>query len=618
MKTNFSSHESLPLPVFATLPDAVYPWGLYCHNKEVSMKSIGRFRLLTWVLVALFISSVAALAITSPPTAVHAAVAPTGLHVVGNHIQDSGGRVIVPRGVNRMGTEYACRASDLTTSFDGPVTQATVSAMLTWDIDTVRVPLNEDCWLGINAEPANGTTVTQYQNDIINWVNLLNQNGLIVILDLHWNNSGTNKSLGQQPMPDLDHAPAFWTSVANTFKSNSSVIFDLYNEPYPGFSGTTSTGWSCWKSGSTAASMSPCADVPFAVAGMQTLINTVRATGATNILMLGGLAFSNDLTQWLTNKPTDPLNNLVASVHIYNFNVCSTISCWTSQIAPVAAQVPVVAGEIGENDCAHTFIDGLMNWLDTVDIGYLGWTWTVVTGGCSAGPVLITDYTGTPTGFGAGLQAHLLGLAATGGPGPAVSLTSPTTGQTFTSPATITLTANASAKNSKTITKVEFYRGSTLIGTDTTSPYSVSWTGVAASSYILTAKAYDSGGASTVSSPAGITVNAPGTPVIACRVQYTMNQWDTGFSVGITLTNTGSTAITGWTLTFSFSGNQQITQIWNGVLTQTGANVSIKDAGYNATIAAGNFTGLGFNGSYSGVNNSPTIFFLNNQACTLA
>jgi endoglucanase len=93
---------------------------------------------------------------------------------------------------------------------------------------------------------------------------------------------------------------------------------------------------------------------------MQTLINTVRATGATNILMLGGLAWANDMTGWLANEPTDPNNNLVASTHVYNFNACVSTSCWDSQIAPVAAKVPVIAGEIGENDCASGFINTLM------------------------------------------------------------------------------------------------------------------------------------------------------------------------------------------------------------------------------------------------------------------
>ena len=76
-----------------------------------------------------------------------------------------------------------------------------------------------------------------------------------------------------------------------------------------------------------------------------------------------------------------------------------------SQIAPVLAQVPVVPGEIGENDCAHGYIDSLMAWLDSHHTGYLGWTWN--TWDCSSGPSLISSYDGTPTNFGAGFKAHL-------------------------------------------------------------------------------------------------------------------------------------------------------------------------------------------------------------------
>ncbi len=537
------------------------------------------------------------------------AAAVTGLHVSNNQLLDSANRVFLPHGVNRAGGEYMCDATSSTTVFDGPVDATAINALLSWDINIVRIPLNEDCWLGINGYPAAQYTAAQYQQAVVNFVNLLNANNIVAILDLHWAAPGTTQANKQLAMPDLDHAPAFWTSVATTFKGNSSVIFDLFNEPF-------TTSWSCWLNGSTAASASPCTDVPFAVAGMQKLVTTVRATGATNPLLLGSLAYSNDMSQWLQNKPVDPDNSLIAALHIYNFNLCDTLSCLNAQVAPVAAQVPVLVGEMGENDCAHSFIDAMMNWFDTHGIGYLGWAWN--TYDCSNFPALVSSYTGTPTAYGVGLHDHLLSLAAIGGPPPAVSLTSPTTGQAFTSSSTVTLTATATAHNNKTITKVEFYSGSTLLGTATTSPYSFSWTNVAANSYILTAKAYDSGGGSTISAPVAITVNAPGSTVIGCKVQYTMGQWSTGFSVGINITNTGTTAISGWTLTFSFSGNQQITQNWNGVLTQTGENISIKDAGYNANIAVGNYTGLGFNGAYSGVNNSPTIFFLNNQACTVA
>lgn len=347
------------------------------------MKSSGYFRLLSFVVIALLLSPVAAVIArqSASPATAYAAIA---LH----------------HGVDRMGTEYACRTSGSGTDFDGPVDQASVNAMLTWKINIVRVPLNEDCWLGINGEPANGKTAAQYRTDMVNWVNLLMSHSIAVILDLHWNNAGSNQSLGQEPMPDLDHAPAFWTSVAKTFKSHAAILFDLYNEPY-------TTSWSCWKNGSKAAYASPCNDVGFAVAGMQTLVNTVRATGATNPLLLGGLAYANNLSGWIANKPTDPDNNLVASVHIYNFNTCSTTSCWNAQIAPVAAKYPVMVGEIGENDCASGFINTLMSWLDAHGIGYLAWTWTV-TGNCGGTPSLISSYTGTPTNYGAGYRAHLI------------------------------------------------------------------------------------------------------------------------------------------------------------------------------------------------------------------
>jgi hypothetical protein len=70
------------------------------------------------------------------------------------------------------------------------------------------------------------------------------------------------------------------------------------------------------------------------VAGFQGLVNSVRATGATNIIMIGGLAYSNDLSQWLQFKPADPMNNLAAFAHVYNFNSCSNSSCWDSPARP--------------------------------------------------------------------------------------------------------------------------------------------------------------------------------------------------------------------------------------------------------------------------------------------
>eukprot|EP01106_Pelomyxa_sp_JSP_P010149 TRINITY_DN2723_c0_g1_i6.p3 TRINITY_DN2723_c0_g1~~TRINITY_DN2723_c0_g1_i6.p3 ORF type:complete len:142 (+),score=38.63 TRINITY_DN2723_c0_g1_i6:862-1287(+) len=141
---------------------------------------------------------------------------------------------------------------------------------------------------------------------------------------------------------------------------------------------------------------------------MQLLVETVRNTGATNLIMLGGITYSNCLTQWMKYKPSDSLNNLAASWHSYNFNYCSSSSCWDSTVGQVAKSYPVIAGEIGENDCAHGYIDTLMKWLDTNGVHYLGWTWN--TWDCASGPSLISNYDGTPTNFGVGLKNHLASI----------------------------------------------------------------------------------------------------------------------------------------------------------------------------------------------------------------
>jgi hypothetical protein len=333
---------------------------------------------------------------TATPTAV-GTPGINGLHVVGNRIVNAAGQQVILHGVDRSGTEYAC-VQDFGI-FDGPSDQTSVAAIAAWHTNAVRVPLNEDCWLGINGVAASYAGAN-YQSAIVNFVNLLNANSLIAILDLHWNAPGTQLATGQEPMADADHSPAFWTSVATTFKNNGSVIFDLYNEP-------NSISWACWVNGGTA---SVCG-TSFDIAGMNSLIGAVRSTGSTNVVMAGGLAYSNDLSQWLENKPTDPAGSLAASWHVYNFNTCSSTSCYDSTAAVVAESVPIIAGEIGENDCAHDFIDPLMAWLDAHQTGYLGWAWNTDFN-CSSGPGLITNYDGTPTAYGVGLEGHLATLAS--------------------------------------------------------------------------------------------------------------------------------------------------------------------------------------------------------------
>jgi endoglucanase len=330
------------------------------------------------------------------------------LHVSANHLVTASGATYRLLGVNRASAEFACVQGK--GMWDSPTPdQSTVDAMKAWNIHSVRIPLNEDCWLGTFGTPSGAA----YQQAVLDYVNLLVANGINPIVEMHWNHgtyTGPASACGdvnatcQKPMPDAQFAPTFWTQVANMFKGNNAVVFDLFNEPYPdaanNFSNPTAA-WTCLRDGGT------CGGIGYPVAGMQGLVNAVRATGATNVIMVAGLTWTNDLTQWLTYKPTDATGNLMASWHSYNFNACINVSCWDSQIGTVAAQVPVTAGEIGQNSCAHDYIDQLMAWADSHGVGYLAWTWNPW--GCGQGNVLITDYTGTATStYGEGFKAHLL------------------------------------------------------------------------------------------------------------------------------------------------------------------------------------------------------------------
>jgi endoglucanase len=324
---------------------------------------------------------------------------PLGLHVEGNHLIDNGKTVRLV-GVDHSGSEYQC-VNNGSAIFEGPTDASLVTPMKSWNVNTVRVPLNEDCWLGINGVGAS-VSGSAYQQAIISFVQMLRSNGMYVIVDLHWNGPGTTLAKSQQPMPDEDHAPAFWTSVATALKGDVGIVFDLYNEPYPD-KGTSDPG-DCLLNGCSLSVWTGYTGAAQA-AGMQELVTAVRNTGAQNVLMIGGWSYANALQSWLQYEPKDPLNNQAASFHNYNYTACNDAVCWTNDVQPVAAKVPVVTGELGENDCSEAYVDSYFAWADPLGISYLGWAWNVQS--CSSFPALITSYTGSATAFGQGFLTHL-------------------------------------------------------------------------------------------------------------------------------------------------------------------------------------------------------------------
>ena len=104
----------------------------------------------------------------------------------------------------------------------------------------------------------------------------------------------------------------------------------------------------------------------------------------------------------------------------------------------------------------------------------------------------------------------------------------------------------------------------------------------------------------------------------ACSVVYTISPQNSGaFGGTVTINNTGTTAWTSWTLTWTFANGQTITSFWNGIETQSGANVTVASEIYNGHVAAGASTsGLGFNGTWNGATNAiPTSFAVNGNTC---
>jgi endoglucanase len=396
-----------------------------------------------------------------------AATVPLSIAVQGNHFVNGAGQTVRLLGVDQPSLEYACQqgyAYD-----DGLMDAPDAAAVASWHATAVRLPLNEDCWLGINGQPSNSQspqpalTMAGYRQAVENYVTDLNNAGLYVILDLHWSAPGAVVADGQRPMPD-SNSTSFWTSVATTFASNPAVVFDAFNEPFsPALVNdpVRPVSWDCWENGGCAVSVVKDGDPPndtiYDAVGMQTLVSAIRATGARQPIMLGGLAYANDLSQWLTHEPTDPLGQLAASFHVYQGESCDNQACWDSQVAPVAAQVPVVTGEFDQDVGApSTFDVAYMNWADAHGVGYLAWGWWVLSpqeiadAGNSA-YYLVTDASGTPAApNGVNLHDHLLALANATTPPPATTpiTTAPTKAPVAPKPKLGSLTAKVAKDGS--------------------------------------------------------------------------------------------------------------------------------------------------------------------------
>ncbi|HEX6513658.1 MAG TPA: cellulase family glycosylhydrolase [Chloroflexota bacterium] len=379
-------------------------------------------------------------------TGMRPAAATLAVRVSGNHLVDGAGNRLALHGANLSGTEFACDQSGGPSNRgwsiygNQPLDQlSTYQAMAAWNINVVRVPLNEDCWLNINGvNPAYGGST--YQSAIATEVGLIHQAGMIAILDLHWNAPGAWAAIAQQPMADADHSVSFWQQVAGAYRNDAAVIFDLYNEPFlygSYFTNPAQDAWACWLSGCSlnqfisAGQTGPSGQstgyttsYTWSTAGMQTLVDAIRATGATQPVLVNGVDWANDDSGWLAHAPHDAAGQLIAGAHDYPGETCQTASCWDAQQAPISATYPFLVGETGDHVTAPVaFLPSFLPYADSHGWNYLAWTWNPWS---NPDDVLITSWSGTPNaGEGTTYQQH---LAAFGGSHPTPTPTGTPTG----------------------------------------------------------------------------------------------------------------------------------------------------------------------------------------------
>jgi len=296
--------------------------------------------------------------------------------VSGNHILDPGGNVWQVHGAARSGYETG-------SSGDGHFTQTDMNNIAGWRANTVRIATNQD-FLLTDSSCYDGN----YLGRLDAAVTAANQAGMNVIFDLHWSDRGQAGTCAssQQFMAD-NRSVTFWEVMANHYKTNPKVFFELYNEPHD-------ISWSCWKGGCTTSQ-------GWTAVGMQQLYNVVRNAGFNNLVLIGGLNWAYDLSGVPTNRIQG--TNIVYATHPYDF-AGKQPADWPTGFGFLTATDPVVATEFGTFNCTAGYVSTLINYMDAPAgdvnrrMSWTGWAWNSP-GSCGF-PSIIADWNGTPSTMG--------------------------------------------------------------------------------------------------------------------------------------------------------------------------------------------------------------------------
>ena len=330
---------------------------------------------------------------SDPPTLVRDFSVKTGYHVVGNQVLDKNEQPHIFHGVDRPTLEWSTSGENLS--------KGDFQTMAGWKANVVRIGLNQDFWLRTASQKG-------YRQTVLQTVEWAKQANLDVILDLHWSDRGdlTIKP-DQQAMAD-QNSLTFWKSVAETFIDDERVLFELYNEP-------KNISWDAWLNGGDVvdnyydSSTKQAQTVTFTAVGMQQLYDTVRSTGAKNIVIAGGIGWAYDLSGVDTHRIKG--EDIMYATHPYDYGDKQPAD-WDRAWGYLTETDPVIVTEFGSTQCSTddptTYNQALVDYADAHGASWTAWAWYV--NGCTF-PSLIVDWTGTPSESGKVVKAALAGYA---------------------------------------------------------------------------------------------------------------------------------------------------------------------------------------------------------------
>ncbi|MBW3628015.1 MAG: glycoside hydrolase family 5 protein [Gemmatimonadetes bacterium] len=300
---------------------------------------------------------------------------------------------------------------------DTATAAADFARIRSWGANTVGIQVAQYYWT-----PASRFYDAGYAARVERTVRQARAAGLRVILTLLHSDRGDPNYPGDpgatnmhQPMPDVNHSVPFWREAAERFKDDGGILFELFAEPYPvGASGYSN--WALWLNGGThPADRAYEPRAAFQAVGMQQLYDVVRATGAQNVVLVGG-------TTWgyhLDGVPAHRLrgHNIAYAAHPWDWPNKQPAS-WQKDWLFLAATDPVIISEFGGYDCGEPYTRAVLDKADQLGLSWNAWAWsapepsesTAQTGRgdpiCEF-PMLLTDWSGEPSRVGQIIKSRL-------------------------------------------------------------------------------------------------------------------------------------------------------------------------------------------------------------------